>query len=55
MKIMRKIRSLLRKEKLDAGMSEEMRLHLELLTEQHIRAGANPDEARYLALRQFGT
>jgi len=35
-------------------MTEEMRLHVEMQTERNVRDGMNPDEARYLALRQFG-
>ena len=54
MKLLRKLRALFRKETLDREMSEEMRLHLELQTEKNIAAGMNPDEARYLARRQFG-
>ncbi len=54
MKILRRIRSLFTRRKLDAEMTEEMRLHVELQTERNIRDGINPDEARYLALRQFG-
>ncbi|HEY4249043.1 MAG TPA: ABC transporter permease [Lacunisphaera sp.] len=54
MKSFRKLRSLFRRQKLDAEMTEEMRTHLDLQTAQHIAAGMNPDEARYLAQRQFG-
>jgi len=35
-------------------MTEEMRLHLELQVESNLKAGMNPDEARYAALRQSG-
>jgi predicted permease len=35
-------------------MAEEIRLHLELQTEQNLAAGMDPDEARYAALRKFG-
>jgi putative ABC transport system permease protein len=54
MKLLRKLRSLFRKDQLDAEMSEEMRLHVELQTEVNRKAGMNPEEARYAALRQFG-
>ncbi len=54
MKFLRRIRSLFWKNKLDAEMAEEMRLHLELQTELNLKAGMNPDDARYAALRQFG-
>ena len=35
-------------------MAEEMRHHVELQAELNYKAGMNPDEARYAALRQFG-
>ncbi len=35
-------------------MAEEMRHHVELQTELNRKAGMEPDEARYAALRQFG-
>ena len=54
MKFWSKLRALFRKEKLDAEMVEEMRLHLEMQTERNIAAGMDPDEARYAARRQFG-
>lgn len=54
MKLLRRLRSLFRRDKLDAEMVEEMRLHVELQTERNIAAGMSPDEARYAALRQFG-
>ncbi len=54
MKLLRKLRALFRKDTLDREMSEEMRHHLELQVAENIAAGMNPDEARYLAQRQFG-
>lgn len=54
MKILRKISRLLRRDRLDAEMTEEMRHHVELQTELNVKAGMNPEEARYAALRQFG-
>jgi predicted permease len=51
---MRKIVSLFHRQKLDAEMTDEMRSHLELQTERNIATGLNPNEARYLAQRQFG-
>src|SRR6266699_2966995 len=42
------------KEELDTKMDDEMRLHLEMQTQENIEAGMNPDAARYAALRQFG-
>ncbi|HEY4249042.1 MAG TPA: ABC transporter permease [Lacunisphaera sp.] len=54
MRILHKLSSLFRRIKIDVEMTEEMRAHLEMQTEQNIAAGMNPDEARYLAQRQFG-
>ncbi len=54
MKLLRKIRALFRREKLDAEMTEEMRLHLEQRTRENIASGLSPEEARYTALRKFG-
>jgi predicted permease len=54
MRWLRKLRSLFRKNQLDAEMADEMRLHVELQTELNRKAGMNPEDARYAALRQFG-
>lgn len=54
MSFLRQLRSLFQKDKLDAEMTEEMRLHVELQTEANRKAGMDPDEARYAAQRQFG-
>ena len=43
-----------RKELFDAEMSEEMRSHIEMQTQENIEAGMKPEEARHSALRQFG-
>src|ERR1700730_3417057 len=45
---------LFRKNRRDAEMAEEIRQHVDLLTERNIAAGMSPDEARNAALRQFG-
>jgi len=42
------------KNRREAEMAEEMRHHLDLLTERNIAAGMSTDEARNAALRQFG-
>jgi len=54
MKFLRQFRSLFRRRQLDAEMTEEMRLHVELQTELNRKAGMNAVEARHAALRQFG-
>jgi hypothetical protein len=42
------------KEKFNAEMAEEMRLHLERQAERNQAAGMNPEEARAAAQREFG-
>jgi predicted permease len=54
MKLWTKFTALFRRQKLDAEMSEEMRLHLERRTEENVGSGMSPEEARYEALRKFG-
>jgi hypothetical protein len=53
-KLQFRLRALIHKRTLDAEMDEEMRSHIEMLTQENIDAGMNADEARYAALRQFG-
>jgi putative ABC transport system permease protein len=43
-----------RRAQFDRELQEEMRLHLELKTEQHMAAGMEPEAARYAAQREFG-
>jgi putative ABC transport system permease protein len=38
----------------DAQLNDEIRTHLDLLTDEHIRRGMTPDEARATARRDFG-
>lgn len=38
----------------EAEMDDELRFHVEMQTEQHVRNGLNPDEARRRALVEFG-
>jgi predicted permease len=49
-----RLRSLLRRKAVEAEMAEEMRQHLEILTEANIAAGMAPEEARFAAQRSFG-
>jgi hypothetical protein len=53
-KLSLRLLALVRKEKLDLEMAEEMRLHLELRTQANINAGMSPEEARRAARRRFG-
>lgn len=41
-------------EAIEREVEEELRFHLELLTEQHLQHGDTLEEARAAALRQFG-
>ncbi len=54
MKILRQLRSLFRKDKLDAEMAEEMRFHLEQRAVDNAADGLPEDEAQYAAQRRFG-
>jgi putative ABC transport system permease protein len=45
---------LFRKARREKELDEELRLHLELLTEENVRRGMSPEEARCTALRSFG-
>ena len=58
MKLLRRIRFrlgvLYGKDKIDAEMDAEMRMHLELRTERNLAAGMSPDEAYFAARRAFG-
>jgi putative ABC transport system permease protein len=49
-----RIRGLLRRETVIDDIEEEMRSHLDLLTESNIERGMRPEEARFAALRSFG-
>ena len=50
----RRVFGLFQKKTHEAGMAEEMRAHLDGLTERNVAAGMSPEEARYAALRTFG-
>jgi predicted permease len=50
----RRIRSLCRRDELDGRLDEEIRFHLDQLTERNRRAGLSPSEARRRALLAFG-
>jgi predicted permease len=45
---------LFRRRQLDGDLDTELRAHLEMLTEENIRRGMSPAEARYAARREFG-
>src|SRR5215510_11029263 len=48
------VRALLRRSRAERELDEELRYHIERLTEQNIRLGMNPEEARYAAFKSFG-
>src|SRR2546422_9944300 len=50
----RRLLSLLRRERHEREMEEEMRFHLEMQIEQNLSSGMAAEEARYAARRQFG-
>jgi putative ABC transport system permease protein len=52
--LLSKITGLFRKARLEQQLDEDVRAHLEMLTEENQRKGMDPQEARYAALRQFG-
>jgi predicted permease len=54
MKFLRQFLSLFRREKFDADMAAEMRLHLELQIERNLAEGMSAEEARDAARRRFG-
>jgi putative ABC transport system permease protein len=51
----RRLRGALRSTRFERQMEEELRLHLELETEAHVRRGLSPEAARAAARRSFGS
>ena len=49
-----RLTSLLRRERLEHDLDRELSFHIDMLTEQNIRAGMPPAEARALAVKRFG-
>jgi len=54
-KFKRFIAALFKREQLDRELDDELRYHLERDTEQNLDSGMAPDEARYAALKSFGS
>src|SRR5499427_4419400 len=48
------LRALSRKSEIERELDEELLYHIEQQTEQNIRLGMNPEEARQAALKSFG-
>src|SRR4051812_18507290 len=53
-RITTRLTSLFRRNRLERELDAELRFHIDMLTEQQVRAGVAPDEARRQALRDFG-
>ncbi|HET7214407.1 MAG TPA: ABC transporter permease [Terriglobia bacterium] len=52
--LLSKLSGLFRKARLEQQLDEDVRAHLDMLTEENMRKGMEPEDARYAALRQFG-
>jgi predicted permease len=52
--IIARLRGMLRRERLDHDLDEELRSHLEMRTADNVAAGMSPREARYEAQKRFG-
>jgi len=52
--VLRRLRSLVFRRRLEDGLDDEIRFHVEQQTEKNQRAGMTPDEARRQALIRFG-
>src|SRR4051812_30657273 len=55
MRAWERLRAVLRREQLESEVDEEMRLHIDLATEDYLRRGLTTDEARRLARVKFGS
>jgi putative ABC transport system permease protein len=53
-KLRTRLRALLRKSEMERELDEELRYHVERQTEQNIRLGMSPEEARITARKAFG-
>jgi len=49
-----RLSSLFRRGRVERELSEELRFHLEKLTEEYVANGMRPEEARYAAMRELG-
>src|SRR5262249_20497000 len=53
-KLTAKLRALFRRSQIERELNDELLWHIERQTEQNIRLGMNPEEARIAALKAFG-
>jgi predicted permease len=49
-----RIRSLFRRSRVERELTDELRFHLDTLTEENINSGMAPEDAHYAALRELG-
>jgi hypothetical protein len=49
-----RLRALLRKSEIERELDEELHYYIEQQTEQNVRLGMNPEEARFAARKAFG-
>ena len=54
-KLRRRLRALLKRDKLEQELADELRYHLERDAEQNLKSGMDADEAYYAALKSFGS
>jgi putative ABC transport system permease protein len=54
MALLKRLRTLIKREELENGLDEELKFHVEMKTRENVEAGMSPEEARSAALRQFG-
>jgi predicted permease len=50
----KKLHYLIRRDRFDRDLDEEMRFHLAMKTQENLESGASPEDARYAAQRRFG-
>jgi putative ABC transport system permease protein len=53
-RITTRLNSLFRRNRMEQDLDRELSFHVDMLIEQHVRAGMAPDEARRIALNTFG-
>ena len=54
MRLMKRLRSLFGRPAQEYELTDELRFHINMKTDENVAAGMSPDEARYAALRSFG-
>src|SRR5262245_43307550 len=54
-KLKRLLRASFKRAELDEQLDDELRYHLERETEQNLKNGMNEEDARYAAMRSFGS